>query len=129
MKYYNDSKATDAEATIAALDTLPGPFVLILGGFDKKTPWETLARAVSEKPVRCAVLMGQTAPAIEAALRAAPRVPEIVRVPSLDDAVRVPARPGETVLLSPACASWDMYRNFTERGARFKALVAAQPGR
>ena len=129
VKYYNDSKATDAEATIAALDTLPGPFVLILGGFDKKTPWETLARAVAEKPVRCAVLMGQTAPAIEAALRAAPRVPEIVRVPSLDEAVRVPARPGETVLLSPACASWDMVRNFTERGTRFKALVAARPGR
>ncbi len=129
VKYYNDSKATDAEATIAALDTLPGPFVLILGGFDKKTPWETLARAVAEKPVRCAVLMGQTAPAIEAALRASARAPEIVRVPSLEEAVRVPARPGETVLLSPACASWDMFRNFTERGLRFKALVAAQPGR
>jgi UDP-N-acetylmuramoylalanine--D-glutamate ligase len=129
VKYYNDSKATDAEATIAALDTLPGPFVLILGGFDKKTPWESLARAVAEKPVRAAVLMGQTAPAIEAALRAAPRVPEILRVPSIEDAVRVPARPGETVLLSPACASWDMYRNFTERGLRFKALVAALPDR
>jgi UDP-N-acetylmuramoylalanine--D-glutamate ligase len=129
VKYYNDSKATDAEATIAALDTLPGPFVLILGGFDKKTPWESLARAVAEKPVRCAVQMGQTAPAIEAALRASPRVPEIVRVPSLDEAVRVPARPGETVLLSPACASWDMFRNFTERGLRFKALVAAPADR
>ena len=129
VKYYNDSKATDAEATIAALDTLPGPFVLILGGFDKKTPWEALARAVAEKPVRAAVLLGQTAPAIEAALRAASRVPEIVRVATLDDAVRIPARPGETVLLSPACASWDMYRNFTERGLRFKALVAALPER
>jgi UDP-N-acetylmuramoylalanine--D-glutamate ligase len=128
VKYYNDSKATDAEATIAALDTLDGPFVLILGGFDKKTPWETLAHAVAGKPVRAVVLMGQTAPAIEAALRAAPRVPEILRVASLEEAVRVPAKPGETVLLSPACASWDMYRNFTERGLRFKALVAALPG-
>jgi len=127
VKYYNDSKSTDAEATVAALETLPGPFVLILGGFDKKTPWETLARCVAEKPVRAAVLMGQTAPVIEAALRAAPRVPEIVRVASIDDAVRVPANPGETVLLSPACASWDMFRNFTERGLRFKALVAALP--
>jgi len=129
VKYYNDSKATDAEATIAALDTLPGPFVLILGGFDKKTPWETLARAVAGKPVRAVALMGQTAPAIEAALRAASRVPEIVRVAGLDEAVRVPARPGETVLLSPACASWDMFRNFTERGLQFKALVAALPER
>ncbi len=129
VKFYNDSKATDAEATIAALDTLPGPFVLLLGGFDKKTPWETLARAVAEKPVRAVVLMGQTAPAIEAALRAAPRVPEIHRAASLDEAVRVLARPGEIVLLSPACASWDQYRNFTERGLKFKALVAALPDR
>ena len=127
VNYYNDSKSTDAEATIAALETLPGPFILILGGFDKKTPWETLARSVAEKPVRAVVLMGQTAPAIEAALRASSRVPEIVRVGSLDDTVRVPAKPGETVLLSPACASWDMFRNFTERGLQFKALVAALP--
>lgn len=127
VKYYNDSKATDAEATIAALDTLPGPFVLILGGFDKKTPWETFARAVAGKPVRVAVLMGQTAPAIEAALRASSRPPEIVRAATLEEAVRVRAKPGETVLLSPACASWDMFRNFTERGLLFKALVAALP--
>jgi UDP-N-acetylmuramoylalanine--D-glutamate ligase len=129
VKYYNDSKATDAEATIAALETLSGPFVLILGGFDKKTPWDALARAVAAKPVRAAVLLGQTAPAIEAALRGSARVPEIVRVATIDDAVRVPARPGETVLLSPACASWDMFRNFTERGLRFKALVATLPER
>lgn len=130
VKYYNDSKATDAEATMAALDTLPGPFVLILGGFDKKTPWEHFATVVAEKPVRAVVLMGQTAPAIEAALRASSRVPEIVRVGSLDETLKaVPAKPGETVLLSPACASWDMFRNFTERGLRFKALVAALPDR
>ncbi|HLY08549.1 MAG TPA: UDP-N-acetylmuramoyl-L-alanine--D-glutamate ligase [Planctomycetota bacterium] len=127
VKYYNDSKATDAEATIAALETLPGPFVLILGGFDKKTPWDAFARAVAARPVRAAVLLGQTAPAIEAALRSSPRPPQIVRVATLEDAVRVPAKPGETVLLSPACASWDMFRNFTERGLLFKALVAALP--
>jgi UDP-N-acetylmuramoylalanine--D-glutamate ligase len=127
VKYYNDSKATDAEATIAALETLPGPFVLILGGFDKKTPWEAFAKAVAAKPVRAAVLMGQTAPAIEAALRASARCPELFRVAGLEEAVRVPVRPGETVLLSPACASWDMFRNFTERGLLFKALVAALP--
>lgn len=127
VKYYNDSKATDAEATIAALDTLPGPFLLILGGFDKKTPWEHFAKVVAEKPVRAVALMGQTAPAIEAALKASARAPEIFRVASIEEAVRVPARPGETVLLSPACASWDMFRNFTERGLLFKALVAALP--
>lgn len=127
VKFYNDSKSTDAEATIAALETLPGPFLLILGGFDKRTPWDTLARIVASKPVRAVVLMGQTAPAIEAALRGSQRVPEIIRVSSIEEAVGVPAHPGETVLLSPACASWDMFRNFTERGQRFKALVAALP--
>jgi UDP-N-acetylmuramoylalanine--D-glutamate ligase len=128
IKYYNDSKATDPEATVAALATLPGPFVLILGGFDKKTPFDLLAREIAARPVRAVALMGQTAPAIEAALRAQPRVPEIVRAASMAEAVAVPARPGETVLLSPACASWDMYRNFTERGRAFKDLVNALPG-
>ncbi len=127
-RYYNDSKATDPEATMAALETLPGPFLLILGGFDKKTPFDALARAVAEKPVRACVLLGQTAPAIEAALRAQGRVPEIVRAGSLEEAVQVPARPGETVLLSPACASWDMFRNFVERGRAFKELVSTLPG-
>jgi UDP-N-acetylmuramoylalanine--D-glutamate ligase len=125
VRYYNDSKATDPEATMAALGTLPGPIVLILGGFDKKTPFDGLARLISEKPVRACVLMGQTAPAIEAALRAQPRVPEIARAASIEEAARFPARPGETVLLSPACASWDMFRNFTERGNRFKETVLA----
>ncbi len=127
VKYVNDSKATDAEATVAALETLPGPFVLILGGFDKKIPFDGLARAVSAGPVRACLLLGQTAPAIEEALRAQGRVPEISRVPSLEEALRFAARPGETVLLSPACASWDMFRNFTERGHAFKALVSALP--
>jgi UDP-N-acetylmuramoylalanine--D-glutamate ligase len=128
VKYYNDSKATDAEATLAALATLPGPFVLILGGFDKRTPFDGLARAVSAAPVRACLLLGQTAPAIEDALRAQARVPEIVRVAGLEEALRYPARAGETVLLSPACASWGMFRNFTERGRAFKALVASLPG-
>jgi UDP-N-acetylmuramoylalanine--D-glutamate ligase len=128
VKYYNDSKATDAEATLAALETLPGPFLLILGGFDKKTPWDGLARGVAERPVRAVALYGQTAPALEAALRAAPRVPEIHRVATLEEALRVPARSGETVLFSPACASWDQFRNYVDRGRLFKALVAALPG-
>ena len=128
VKYNNDSKATDPDATVAALSTLEGPFVLILGGFDKKTPYDLLAREIAAKSVRACALMGQTAPAIEAALRAQSRVPEIHRVSSIEEAVRaVPVRKGETVLLSPACASWDMFRNFTERGKAFKDAVAALP--
>ena len=63
------------------------------------------------------------------ALRAQGRVPEILSAGSMAEAVAAAAgRPGETVLLSPACASWDMYRNFTERGNSFKALVRTLPG-
>lgn len=128
VSWVNDSKATDPEATIAALGTLDGPFVLILGGFDKKVSFDALARAVAERPVRAVALMGQTAPAIEAALRAQSRVPEIVRVGGIEEAVRVPVRAGETMLLSPACASWDMFRNYAERGRLFKSLVTGPPG-
>lgn len=128
VKYYNDSKATDPEATVAALSTLPGPFVLILGGFDKKTPFDLLAREIAARPVRACVLMGQTAPAIEAALRAQPRVPDLLKAPTMAEAVAAaPTKPGDILLLSPACASWDMYRNFTERGRSFKSAVLALP--
>ncbi len=127
VRYYNDSKATDPDATLAALETLSGPFVLVLGGFDKKVPFDALARAVAGGPVRTCVLLGQTAAAIEGALRAQARVPEIVRAASLDEAAAVPARPGETFLFSPACASWDMFRNYAERGRAFKGLVSRLP--
>ncbi len=128
VRYYNDSKATDPDATVAALGAVPGPIFLILGGFDKRTSFDGLARAIAEGPVRACALMGQTARAIEEALRAQVRIPEIYRVGSLEEALRIPARPGEAVLLSPACASWDMFRNFEERGRAFKGLVRALGG-
>ncbi len=124
VKYYNDSIATNPESTLAALDTLPGPFVLIAGGYDKKLPFEALGRKVAER-VRVAVLLGQTAEAIARSIPpAAPT--EVRRAGSFDEAValaREAARPGDTVLLSPACASLDMFRHFAERGRRFKELI------
>jgi UDP-N-acetylmuramoylalanine--D-glutamate ligase len=123
VKYYNDSIATNPESTLAALDTLPGPFVLIAGGYDKKLPFDALGRKVAER-VRVAVLLGETAEAIARSIGPGPV--EVRRAPSFDEAVemaRASARPGDTVLLSPACASYDMFRNFAERGKRFKELV------
>ena len=120
------SIATTPESTIAALETLPGPIVLIAGGYDKKLPFEKLAEAVSG-PVRLLVLTGQTAGAIEEAVRSTTTPPEIARSSSFDEAVRTArdaCRPGETLLFSPACASYDQFRNFAERGRRFKKLVA-----
>ncbi|MBI4563574.1 MAG: UDP-N-acetylmuramoyl-L-alanine--D-glutamate ligase [Planctomycetes bacterium] len=130
VKYYNDSIATNPDSTLAALDTLPGPFVLIAGGYDKKLPFEALGRRIAEK-VRAAVLLGQTADAIAAAI--GPGATQILRGRSFDEAVALAvqaARKGDTVLLSPACASFDMFRNFAERGRRFKELVqSTEPGR
>jgi len=124
VKYYNDSIATNPESTLAALDTLPGPFVLIAGGYDKKLPFDALGRKVAER-VRVAVLLGQTAEAIAQSIPPSAAT-EVIRAGSFDEAValaRSAARSGDTVLLSPACASYDMFRHFAERGTRFKQLI------
>src|SRR6185295_20015632 len=84
VKYYNDSIATNPESTLAALDTLPGPFVLIAGGYDKKLPFDALGRKVGER-VRVAVLVGETAEAIARAIGEGPV--EVRRAPSFDEAV------------------------------------------
>jgi UDP-N-acetylmuramoylalanine--D-glutamate ligase len=125
--YYNDSIATNPDSTIAALDALPGPFVVILGGYDKQLPFEGLARKIEERDVRCVVLLGQAAGKIRDALATLRRPPSMEVVGTLRDAVNVcasRARPRDQVLLSPACASFDQFRNFVERGRLFKELVA-----
>ncbi|MBI2900619.1 MAG: UDP-N-acetylmuramoyl-L-alanine--D-glutamate ligase, partial [Planctomycetes bacterium] len=128
VKFYNDSIATNPESTIAALDVLPGPVVLLAGGYDKKLPFEGLAERAAGR-ARVVVTHGQTGPAIAALLRG--RGPEVIETKGFEQAVRAAAaaaRPGDTVLLSPACASYDLFRNFAERGRKFKELVAALPG-
>lgn len=120
VRFYNDSIATNPEATMAALRALPGPVLLILGGSSKGLSFQELARAA--RNVRFAALFGRTARELDAVLGRVPR--EIFR--DLDEAVLAcvsRAVPGDTVLFSPACASFDMFRNFAERGARFKAIV------
>ena len=137
VAYYDDSIATTPERTLAALETLTGPLVILLGGYDKKLSFAELGSRVRER-CRAAVVFGQTADALVDALGAGPddgeargalearEACEIQRATSLDEAValaRAAARPGNTVLLSPACASYGMFRNFAERGRTFKALV------
>lgn len=124
VDYYNDSKATTPEATIASLDALDGPVVLIAGGSDKGVGFDALGDAIARR-ARAVVLTGPTAPAIEAAVGARTRV---VRAADMGEAVRAAAasaEPGDRILLSPACASYDRYRNFVERGRAFKEAVAA----
>lgn len=128
VRYYNDSKATAPVETMAALAALPGPAVLIAGGYDKKIPFDDLAAAVARSAVHTVILTGPTAAAITSALAAAGARVAVVQVADMVAAVgeaRCLARSGDTVLLSPACASYDQYRNFEERGRHFKGLVQA----
>jgi UDP-N-acetylmuramoylalanine--D-glutamate ligase len=128
IRWFNDSKATSPAETVAALETLEGPLILIAGGSDKGLPFEPMAELVCRK-VKLLILTGPTAPRIAQAVDAAGGVPTAFAA-NLEEAVliaRENAAAGDTVLLSPACASFDLYRNFEERGRHFKQLVNALP--
>jgi UDP-N-acetylmuramoylalanine--D-glutamate ligase len=125
VRYVDDSKGTNVGATIAAVDGMPGPLVIIAGGVGKGQDFAPLAAAFRGK-VRHVVLIGRDAQAIEQAL--AP-VCGTERAASMGEAVAAAARaarPGDTVLLSPACASLDMFRDYAHRGDEFAAAVRAQ---
>jgi UDP-N-acetylmuramoylalanine--D-glutamate ligase len=124
VRYVDDSKGTNVGATLAAIDGMPGPLVLIAGGEGKGQDFAPLAAAFARK-VRHAVLIGKDAPAIDAAISGACTVE---RAATMADAVAAAARaaaPGDTVLLSPACASLDMFRDYAHRGDEFAAAVRA----
>src|SRR5690606_32907848 len=125
VDWYDDSEGTNVGATLAALQGLPRPVHLILGGEGKGQDFSLLAEAVG-RFARCTLVIGRDAPLIEKALAGLP----IVRCASLEEAVEraaQAARPGEAVLLSPACASFDMFRDYRHRGESFSAAVRALP--
>lgn len=127
--YYNDSACTTPASTVTALRAFDAPVVLIAGGYDKGTAFDEMASAAVRR-ARAVVLIGTTADTIERAIRkdGATPAPVVARADTLDDAVRQSAglaRPGDVVVLSPGCASYDMFTNFEERGQRFKEAVAA----
>jgi len=122
VRYIDDSKGTNVGATLAAVSGLPGPLVLIAGGDGKGQDFRPLGAALRGK-VRRAVLIGRDARSLGAALDGAC---EIEYGATLEAAVRAAAacaRPGDTVLLSPACASLDMFRDYAHRGEVFAAAV------
>jgi len=121
VKAYNDSKGTNVDATMTAIKALPGPLVLLLGGQDKGTPYEPLRRLLEGK-LRRLVFLGEAIPKLEDELGDLPHT----TIEPFDEAVREALRiaeAGDQVLLSPACASFDQFNNFEERGDRFEALV------
>ena len=124
VDYINDSKGTNTNAAIVALNAMTKPVILIAGGYDKKEDYSEFIEVVRKK-VKRMVLVGATAPQIEAAAESQGYY-STVRVGDYDEAVKVAsecAAPGDVVLLSPACASWDMFDNFEIRGQVFKDLV------
>ncbi|PRB84415.1 UDP-N-acetylmuramoyl-L-alanine--D-glutamate ligase [Pseudomonas sp. MYb185] len=130
VDYYDDSKATNVGAALAAIEgfgsDLQGKQILIAGGDGKGADFSALVEPVS-RLCRAVILLGRDAPVLEQAL--AEHVP-VQRVTNLDEAVAAAAavaEPGDAVLLSPACASLDMFRNFEERGRLFAAAVGRLP--
>jgi UDP-N-acetylmuramoylalanine--D-glutamate ligase len=125
IEYYNDSKATTIAATVAALSGLDKPSVLIAGGMSKGQDFLALSQPVREH-AKLVLLIGQDAPLIEQALKDTGI--EIVLCPSLEEATKMAhqrVQPGQVVLLSPACASFDMFSGYDARGHAFMAAVEA----
>ncbi|HET8944277.1 MAG TPA: UDP-N-acetylmuramoyl-L-alanine--D-glutamate ligase [Dehalococcoidia bacterium] len=125
IAYYNDSIATTPERTVAGLRSFDEPVVLLLGGRDKHLPLEELAAEAAER-CRAVVLFGESAPKLQEALREAGSKTRVIRVETLPQAVEAAsaaAQPGDVVLLSPACTSYDAYENFERRGEHFRDLV------
>src|SRR6185436_3593693 len=122
VEWYDDSKGTNVSATIAALKGLAKPTVLILGGEGKGQDFSPLAPVVAQFAAHV-LLIGRDAPVIEKAIPGE-------RCGSLEEAVQRAARlarPGQAVLLSPACASFDMFRDYKHRGEAFAAAVRGLP--
>ncbi len=124
VSYINDSKGTNPDATIKALQSYSKPIVLIAGGRNKGNDFNELSVLIREK-ARAVVVIGESASDIRHAVENQGG-PEVYLAGDLPEAVRAAsriARPGDVVLLSPACASWDMFRNYEERGDLFKQAV------
>ena len=127
VRYYNDSIASSPTRTIAGLRSFNQKVILIAGGYDKKIPFDVLGPEIVER-VKVLILVGATSDKIEAAvLNADGKKPPIYKMSTFEDAVEKAhevAEYGDVVTLSPACASFDLFKNFAVRGNYFKELVS-----
>jgi UDP-N-acetylmuramoylalanine--D-glutamate ligase len=133
VDYYNDSIATTPERALAGLRSFEETVVLLVGGREKHLPLDEMAAEACQR-CRAVVAFGEAAPVLAEALRAAAEYlppeeePQILETDSLAEAVAAAhstARPGDVVLLSPACTSFDAFENFEQRGEEFRRLVMA----
>jgi UDP-N-acetylmuramoylalanine--D-glutamate ligase len=122
VRYVNDSKSTNMVATIAAINSLDAPILLLFGGRPKKESFERLNDFLASK-VRHLFAFGEASPKIRDEVRS---IHQITFVENMRDALlaaRDTANPGDSILLSPGCTSFDQFPNFEERGRIFKSLV------
>ncbi|MDO5026228.1 MAG: UDP-N-acetylmuramoyl-L-alanine--D-glutamate ligase [Tissierellia bacterium] len=122
VSYFNDSKGTNVDSTIKALDGFDNPIILIAGGYDKKADYTDLFKGRTN--IKNVILFGQTKYDIKKVASSYGLQVDLCK--DLEEAVRLSKKYGQkndVVLFSPACASWDMYKNFEERGEHFKKIV------
>ncbi|GAC1369499.1 MAG: UDP-N-acetylmuramoyl-L-alanine--D-glutamate ligase [Candidatus Saccharimonadales bacterium] len=131
VKYYDDSFSTTPETAAAAVQSFEQPKVVILGGSDKKSNYTELAAEIAKANVRQVILIGQMAGKIREALQKAGCTDSVdggSNMTEIVTAAREVAQAGDVVLLSPACASFDMFKNYIDRGDQFKSAVTALEG-
>ena len=122
VEYFNDSKATNVDATVKALESFPANIHIILGGKDKGSDYTVLNDLLRQR-VKRVYTIGAAADKIESHIKGAA---EIVHAETLDNAIKraaAVAQPGDIVLLAPACASFDQFQNYEHRGRVFKEVV------
>ena len=130
VRVINDSKSTNAASAITALESIEGPCVLILGGRHKGAGYDALARVIARRDVRHVILFGEGASRLQSSLRDVGYA-HTGLCSTLDQALTLAlqeAREGDTILFSPACSSYDQYRNYVERGEHFSRLVRSSLG-
>jgi len=122
VRYYNDSKATNVDATLKALDAFPGRILVILGGKDKGSDYTVLQKPLRDRAI-LALLIGAAADKIEKQIAGSVAIECAGTLERAVEAAALAARSGDVVLLAPACASFDQFENYEQRGRVFKQLV------
>ena len=123
VRYYNDSKATNVDAAVKAIEAFTGPLLVILGGRDKGSPYAPLVELLRERS-RLVLLIGESAENIAAELGDAIHFENAGTMQQALHVAAAHAQPGDTVLLAPACSSFDQFENYEHRGRVFKELIA-----
>jgi UDP-N-acetylmuramoylalanine--D-glutamate ligase len=124
VTYIDDTKGTNVGAVVEAIDALAAPIILIAGGLDKGGDYAPLRRPLKEK-VKLAIFNGAARDKMAAALEGATKIETVATLKEAIEHAARAARPGDTVLLSPACSSFDQFKDYAERGNVYKELVRA----